>query len=139
MQSHDFAEVHENFNFRSIPAGEYRCRICEVRVGLTREGSERWGLRLEVADGEYAGRTAAWDGLVWSERGLPRIKYVLARLGFDVTGRVALEAHDLVGRELVATLQEEERDDPVSGQRVRSLRVPYMGYGQAPNGSPAPY
>jgi hypothetical protein len=141
MQSHDFGAVQDNHSFTSIPAGEYRCRICEVRVGLTKEGSERWALRLEVAGGDLAGRTAAWDGLVWSERGLPRVKYVLARLGFDVSGRLALEAYDLVGREVTATLQEEERDDPLSGQRVVRLRVPYYGYGPLANGArhvPAP-
>ena len=47
--------------------------IEEVRPGATREGSPRWACRLEVAEGEYAGRTAAWDSLVFSERGLPRV------------------------------------------------------------------
>ena len=51
-------------DFQSIPVGEYTVRVGEVRVGVTRDGSERWGMRLIVSEGDYAGRTAAWDGLV---------------------------------------------------------------------------
>jgi len=145
MQEIDFSRVIDLEEYHSVPAGEYRCRIGEVRVGLTREGNERWGLRLEVADGDYAGRTAAWDSLNWSERGLPRVKYVLGRLGYDTRGRVSLDPHDLVGREIQATLQEEEREDPLSGRRMLRLRVPYLGYGPAEpqepseNGSAGPF
>ena len=139
MQERDWSSVGEVEDFLSIPAGEYRCRIGEVRVGVTRDGSERWGLRLEVCDGDYAGRTAAWDGLIWSERGLPRIKYVLGRLGFDTSGRLALAPEHLVDRVVVATLQEEEREDPISGRRVVRLRVPYLGYAPAENGSRTPF
>lgn len=133
-QEHDFSSVGDAVEFISVPPGAYRCKIGEVRVGVTKEGSERWGLRLEVADGEYAGRTAAWDGLVWSERGLPRIKYFLKLLGYDTGGRVKLQPHDLVGREVQATLQEEQREDPLSGRFVVRLRVPYLGYAHAENG-----
>src|SRR5687768_18547364 len=98
MQEHDFGNVADPESYVSVPAGVYRVRIAEVRVGSTRDGAERWALRLEVAEGEYAGRTAAWDGLVWNDRGLPRVKYVLARLGFDTGGRIALDSEDLRGR-----------------------------------------
>jgi hypothetical protein len=138
-QEHDFSGVGDTEEYTSVPAGNYRCKIGEVRVGFTKEGSVRWALRLEVAGGEYAGRTAAWDGLVWNDRGLPRIKYFLRLLGYDTGGRVRLEPHDLVGREVLASLQEEEREDPLSGRRVLRLRVPYLGYGQAGNGAPAPF
>jgi hypothetical protein len=134
MQEADFSEVPEPESYLSIPAGEYRCRIGEVRVATTRDGHERWALRLEVADGDYAGRTAAWDGLVWSERGLPRIKYFLTRLGIQAEGRVRLEPDELLGREIQATLEEEEREDPLSGRRVLRLRVPYLGYERVAGG-----
>lgn len=139
MQERDWSNVGEVEDYLSIPPGDYLCRIGEVRVGVTREGAERWGLRLEVRGGEYAGRTAAWDGLIWSERGLPRIKYVLGRLGFDTSGRLALDPEHLVGREVRATLEQEERDDPISGRRVIRLRVPYLGYAHAGNGSGTPF
>ncbi|MEM7309290.1 MAG: hypothetical protein AAF682_21580 [Planctomycetota bacterium] len=127
----DLSQIGEIQSFASIPEGKYTCQISEVRPGATRDGSERWAVRLEVAVGEYAGRTAGWDGLVWSERGLPRVKYVLDRLGFDTNGWVSLEPEDLVGRCVQATFVPEERDDPVSGRRVQCLRVPYAGYQRA--------
>ena len=139
MQERDWSHVSEVEDYLSIPPGEYRCKIGEVRVGVTRDGSERWALRLEVVEGDFSGRTAGWDGLNWSERGLPRIKYVLARLGFDTNGRLALAPEDLVNRQVVATLQQEEREDPITGRRTIRLRVPYLGYASAENGSRPPF
>ena len=124
----DFSSVEDVESFLSIPEGVYVCRIAEVRETLTRDGHPRWAMRLEVADGDYAGRTAAWDGLVFSERGLPRVKRVLALLGFDVSGSLELAPTELTGRRLQAQLETEEREDPMTGRRIARLRVPYMGY-----------
>ena len=132
----DFSHVVDVESYISIPEGTYVCRIAEVRSGITRDGSPRWAVRLEVADGEYAGRTAAWDGLVWSERGLPRVKRILQWMGFDVSGALDISPDDLVGRRLRAQLVAEEREDPTTGSKVSRLRVPYMGYEPAPEESP---
>lgn len=125
---YDFSTVEDVQSFVSVPEGVYRCRIAEVRERTTREGAPHWGFRLEVAEGDYAGRTAAWDGLSWSERGLPRVKQVLERLGFDVSGLVDVTPDDLIDLEVRAELIVEEREDPLSGRRVMRMRVPYMGY-----------
>ena len=124
----DFSGVQDAESFISVPEGVYVCRIAEVREGITRDGNPRWAMRLEVADGDYAGRTAGWDGLVWSERGLPRIKKILARLGYDVSGTIDLEPEDLEGSRIKVLFQVEHREDPISGTRVSRLRVPYLGY-----------
>jgi hypothetical protein len=124
----DFSHVEDLESFVSIPEGTYLCRIAEVRDGLTREGATRWAFRLEVAQGDLAGRTAAWDGLTFSERALPRAKQVLARLGFDVHGTLDISPGDLLGLHVRATFVTEEREDPVTGRRVMRLRVPYLGY-----------
>lgn len=130
----DFSMIEDVESFLSIPEGSYVCRIAEVREGQTRDGSPRWALRLEVAAGEFAGRTAAWDGLVWSERGLPRVKCVLGHLGFDVGGALDVSPGDLLDRHILCQLVSEEREDPISGRRVVRLRVPYMGYAPAAMG-----
>jgi len=132
----DFSRVDDVESYASIPEGTYLCRVAEVREGVTRDGSPRWALRLEVADGDYAGRTAAWDGLTWSERGLPRVKQVLGKLGFDVSGPVELQPEDLRGLVARVQLQPEEREDPLNGRRVVRLRVPYMGYEAATEEGP---
>lgn len=124
----DFSSVNDGESYVTVPEGLYVCRVAEVREGRTREGHPRWAMRLDVAAGDYAGRLAAWDSLIWSPRGLPRVKAVLARLGFDVSGRLRLEPHELIGRCVRAELRIEEREDPVSGSRSSRLRVPYMGY-----------
>jgi len=133
----DFSAVEDVESFVSIPEGTYRCRVAEVRDGLTREGAPRWAFRLEVCQGDHAGRTAAWDGLIFSERALPRAKQVLARLGFDVRGRLEISPGDLLGREVVASFVLEERENPTTGGRIVRLRVPYLGYEPATeNGAP---
>ncbi len=125
----DFSTVGDVESFVSVPEGVYVCRVAEVREGQTRDGNPRWALRLEVAEGDFAGRTAAWDGLVWSERGLPRVKTVLERMGFEVSGKLEITPSDLHGRQIRVQLLIEEREDPLSGRRIVRLRVPYLGYG----------
>ena len=127
----DFSLIEDAESYVSIPEGTYLCRVAEVREGQTRELAPRWALRLEVLEGEYAGRTAAWDALIFSERGLPRVKHVLACLGFDVSGALELQARDLVGLRVRAQCQLEEYENPLTGKRQRRLRVPYSGYGPA--------
>jgi len=87
----DFGDVDETEDFASLPAGWYTVKVEEVREGTTREGDARWGLKLVVVDGPFAGRIAAWDGVVWSERGSHRAKRLLEALAFDVEGVVELE------------------------------------------------
>jgi hypothetical protein len=130
----DFSQIEDAESYVSIPEGTYLCRVAEVREGSTRDGSPRWGLRLEVAEGEYAGRTAAWDALVFSERGLPRVKHVLACFGFDVSGALELVPKDLLDLRARAQCQLEEYEDRLTGKRQRRLRVPYSGY-EATNGN----
>jgi hypothetical protein len=132
----DFSQVQDIDSFISIPEGTYVCRVAEVREGVSRDGSARWNLRLQVAHGEYAGRTAGWDSLTWSDRGIRRVKRVLEALGLDVSGSVQIETSDLMGREVRAVFQSEEREDPLTGRRVLRLRVPYAGY--APLEGPVP-
>jgi len=125
---YDFSQVEDTQSFVSIPEGTYECRIAEVREGLSRDGSVRWSFRLEVLRGEYAGRTAGWDALTWSERGIARVKRTLACFGLDVSGEIDLESSDLVGLGARASFEFEEREDPQTGRRVVRLRVPYAGY-----------
>ena len=128
----DFSQVEDIEDLRAVPPGEYECRVAEVRESQSPGGHTRWGLRWEVASGEWQGRTACWDSLHWSDRGLPRAKYVLQVLGFEVDGPLAVEARELEGRAALVACAPEERDDPVTGIRRLSNRVPYAGYRPIP-------
>lgn len=135
----DFSQVDDIDSYVSIPEGVYACRIAEVREGLSRDNSVRWSYRLEVVDGEYAGRTAGWDSLTWSDRGIRRVKRVLETLGLDVSGRLEVQPSDLIGLQARVAFQTEEREDAFTGRHTLRLRVPYAGYSsladQRPNAS----
>lgn len=135
---YDFSTVEDVDTFVTIPEGVYTCRVGAVRVGHTRDGHERWAMRLDVAEGEYAGRVAAWDGLTWSEKGALRVKFVLQALGLDTSGQVEIQPFDLEGRTARVVLGLEEWEDPVTKRRQIRLRVPFRGYEPADsNGGPA--
>jgi hypothetical protein len=135
---YDFSQLEEPTDLRTIPEGTYPCRIREVREGKARDGSPRWSLRLEVAEGELAGRHAAWDSLTWSERGVHRVRTVLAALGFEVDGVLAVEPSELVGRCALVELAEETWEDPQRGIRRQQLTVPYAGWRSLANAQPSP-
>ncbi|MFN0244488.1 MAG: hypothetical protein ACKVWV_16490 [Planctomycetota bacterium] len=118
-------------SYVSVPDGIHVCRIAEVREGRARDGSVRWTFRLEVVDGEWAGRTAAWDSITWSERGVYRVKKVLEALGMDVRGELEVEPNDLVSLVAQVKVEPEEREDPLTGRRQVRMRVPYLGYAPA--------
>jgi hypothetical protein len=124
----DFGQVKDTQSFVAIPPGSYACRIAEVRPGEARNGAARWSLRLEVLDGEYAGRTAAWDSLTWSERGVQRVKFVLRVLGFDVSGHLDVEPEDLEGLQALVEVFPEVWEEPETGRRVERLSVPFAGW-----------
>lgn len=124
----DFSSVDDVESYISVPEGVHHCRIAEVREGRARDGSVRWSFRLEVLDGDYAGRTAAWDSFTWSERGVYRVKKVLEALGLDVRGELEIDPADLVNLQARVKVEPEEREDPVTGRRQVRMRVPYLGY-----------
>ena len=120
----DFSSVEDVDSYVSVPEGIYHCRVAEVREGKARDGSVRWSLRLEVVDGDWAGRTAAWDSLTWSERGVYRVKKAFEALGLDVSGEVEVEPQDLVNLEAQVKVEPEEREDPMTGRRQVRMGAP---------------
>ncbi len=124
----DFGSVDNIEDLRAVPPGEYECKVAEVRESQSPSGHVRWGLRWEVVAGEMVGKTACWDSLHWSERGLPRAKYVLQVLGMEVEGCVSMEPSELEGKVALVQIAPEEREDPVTGIRRCMNRVPFAGY-----------
>lgn len=124
----DFTEIDDAHSLVTIPPGRYPCEVADTRVSVGRDGNPRWGLHWKVLGGPLAGKTAAWDNLHWSDRGLPRVKHVLGSMGFAVDGVVEVEPHDLLGRKAIVQVELEAYEDPVSGRRIERLAVPYRGY-----------
>ena len=126
--------MSDPIDYTSVPPGTYRCRIAEVRDRETRGGDVLLALRLVVADGDVEGRTAAWDNLVFSSRGVARVRQVLRALGVKLDRPGEL---DLVGAEALVTVRPAEYLS-ADGETIRRNEVPYDGYravdayGQAP-------
>lgn len=133
---YDFSQVDddEGGRFTAVPPGIYEVRVVDVRESPGRNGTPHWGLQLEVCEGDFAGKTAAWDWLIWSERAAPRVKRALRAFGIDTSGTVRLDPHDLVGCRARIEVVVEEREDPRSGKIFVRNRVPYDGY--EPAGGP---
>lgn len=124
----DFSSVGDLEQFTSVPAGRHLCEVAEVRVTERSDGTQRWALRWHVAAGPLVGRLAAWDGLNFNERGLPRVKFVLGRLGFPVDGALRVEPRDLEGARAWVTVKHEEYVDPHTQERKVAPRVAFAGY-----------
>ncbi len=128
----DLSQIDDIEDLRAVPAGEYHCKAVEARESDSPAGHVRWGIRWEVANGDFQGRTACWDSLHWSERGLPRVKFVLQMMGLKPDKEHELQPDDVVGREALVEVVHEEREDPVTGIRRLTNRVPFAGYAPAP-------
>lgn len=121
-------------DYVTVPAGTYLCKITEVQTGSTRAGDDRWGLRLTVAEGEFIGRQAAWDSLVFSPRGLARVRQVFTALRLPTQGHTDVDPEDLMGRQAFVEVRHGEYRSPETGQVVRRNEVPYSAYTPAPEG-----
>ncbi len=128
----DFTTTERDMDFVSIPAGTYVCEIAEVRIGTTKAGDPRWALRLIVAEGEFTGRHAAWDNLVFSTRGQARVRRIFGELGLPNQGRVDVEPADLQGRRALVEVRPAEYVSP-AGEKIRRNDVPYDGYRAVPD------
>ena len=127
---YDFGPVEETTALVAVPPGTYLCQVEEVRTRITQDGSDLWGIKLVVAKGEHQGKVAAWDNLVWSPRGVGRVKRILRLLGFPVEGRLTIDSRDLEGRKIRATVGPESYRDPVTGSTTVRNRVPFDGYAE---------
>jgi hypothetical protein len=134
----DFDGVEELADFVTVPAGTYLCKIADVQTGSTRAGDVRWGLRLVVAEGEFTGRQAAWDGLIFSTRGMPRVRSILGALGLPNSGKVEVSPDDLVGCAAFVEVRPAEFRNPDTGNVVRRNEVPYNGYRAVQDDDSAP-
>jgi len=115
-------------DFVVVEDGEYRMRVGEVRPVEASGGRAAWMLRMELVDGDLAGRTAVLDWLNFTERGLRRVRMVLAALGFDVTVSMDVEPEELLGREARVRIATQESRRESDGRLLRRSRVAYDGW-----------
>lgn len=131
----DFETSKKVSDFVSVPAGTYLCRVGQVRPGTTRNGDERWSISLVIAEGQFAGKQAAWDNLVFSPRGLARVRLVFEAFGLPSSGKVDVNPADLEGCTAFVEVRPAEYA-AAGGPVIRRNEVPYAGY-RAVAGAPA--
>jgi hypothetical protein len=124
-------------DFVVVEDGTYRMRVGEVRPARTGDGRESWMLRMELDGGDLAGRTAVLDWLNFTERGLHRVRLVLAALGFDVSASMDVEPEELLGRVADVRIATQESRRESDGRLLRRSRVAYDGWSPAA-GDPRP-
>jgi len=123
----DFESSDPISDFTTVPAGRYLCKVAEVRDRQSRAGDTMWSLRLVVTEGEFIGRMAAWDNLVFSTRGLQRVQAVLTAFGLAAGGKVDIRHEDLLDQEAFVEIRPAEYHAP-DGAMTRRNEVPYDGY-----------
>ena len=115
-------------DFVAVEEGDYRVRVGGVLEKRRPESGVAWMLRMELVDGERAGRTAVTDWLNFNPRGMRRVRMVLAALGFDVSESLEVEPTDLVGRQAMVRVTVQESQHAVTLRVQRRNRVPYDGW-----------
>jgi len=132
--NYDFGTQPPPAALQAVPPGTYLCRVDEVRPGVTRTGHQRWALKFVVVRGAEAGRIAAWDGMTFSPKAAARTQRMLASFGLPHTGKVEVEATELIGRVVWVTVHEDTYRHPETGEIQKRNRVPFDGI-RAPNGA----
>ena len=56
-------------DMRSVPPGDYRCKVAEVRESQSPAGHTRWGIRWEVIKGEFQGEQPAGTAFIGQNGG----------------------------------------------------------------------
>ena len=120
----DMDDAQPVWDYCMVPEGIYACSVDEVRLGLTRAGDEKWSIKFVVAEGNHAGKFAAWDALVFNERCKGRVGLILTALGLPNTGKVTIGPGDLEGRTAVIKLFAKEYIS-YAGYRIRRHDVFY--------------
>lgn len=131
----DFDQVEDAEDFSPLPPDDYFCRVSDVEETVSQNGNEMWNLTLTVMDGEFGGRKF-FDRLVFTPAALKRVKFVVQKLGIDVSGTVELVPDMLTGRQAIVTVQNEPYTDDKGREKVRNS-VPFAGY-ESVDGAGAP-
>ena len=102
----DFDEV-DDVSFEVLPKAMYDVVIADCEFTYSQSsGNPMWTLKLEVSDGEFAGRFL-WSHLVFKGKGLPMTKRTLSRIAPELlNGAFNPEDQELIsnmlGKELKA-------------------------------------
>jgi hypothetical protein len=110
MPNFDFNKVPNTGSFEPLPDGEYPMTVVDVKVTNTQfAGDERWGLTLEVSEGEHKGRRV-WDSVTWTlddptSKAMQRLKLVMKAFGIDISEDREYQTNELFGQQVMVTIE----------------------------------
>lgn len=114
-------EIEENA-MEILPEGEYLCRLDEIESDKqTKSHDPLWRLHFTVIAGVSEG-SKIFDNLVFSEKGLKRVKYMCSKLGVKVEGSTDLQPSHIMGRRVFIFVNTREHE----GKTYQN--VPWGGY-----------
>lgn len=122
----NYDDIESINEFKPVPEGTYRCCVADVKEAQTSRGYPMWKLRLEIEEGEHAGRVI-FDRLVFSPAAMRRVKRVCACLGLKTAGTQELTPEMIVGRYTMVRAVIEDYIDQ-EGEARSSNAVPFDGY-----------
>lgn len=109
-----------------VAEGDHLC-VCEkVEESNTGKGDAQWTLWWKVYQGEFENRFI-FDRLFFTPKCYPRMKLILGRLGFDVTGELDLQPSMLVGKFALVTVKHKLQTEGKHAGKMRE-EVPFSGY-----------
>lgn len=130
MPEMDFNKIDDMESFSPVPKGKYFCNLTEIEDDkTTQNGDEMWRLKFTVTQGEYKGRSI-WDNLIFSENAKKRVKFICARLGLDVSGKIDLTPITIINKTCFITTDVEEYIDDKGKTKERNT-VLFDGYERA--------
>ena len=126
IEDDDNNEHTEKYNSEREPLPEdiwYRVEIISCNEQVSTNGHEYFGLAMRVLEGRYKSRLL-FDDIFFTEKSLPRLKYILKRLGWeDLPDGTYVAPEHFLGRQCRVTTLIEERP----GRKPRN-RIPFRGY-----------
>lgn len=122
--------VEDTQTFAPLPEGAYVVEVAEVYPDkTTKNGDEMWRIEFEILEGQYRGRKL-FDNMVFSQKAMPRVKYVCSKLGIETKGTKELTPADIYRRKCLLTTTVEDRIDEQTGIVRKQNRIPWNGYAE---------
>jgi hypothetical protein len=117
----------EEAKFEIIPRGTYQAEVDELTFGLSQaSGSPMWTARMNIVEGEYAGRKLTWYAS-FSRKALPFTKANLNRLAPEIIAQGAFnpqqiaDSGQLLGRRIGIRVGTQKGDDGIERNQISAL------------------
>ena len=130
----NWEEVPDSTGYAPIPDGEYLMAVDSIQEKQTAKGDTMWALTLVVKGEQHNGRKI-FDNLTWSTEGLKRVKFVLRRLGLELSGEQEVTMEDVIGRSAYVTVFQDSYFSEKHQREMKKNSVPFDGYRKAEGGA----